>query len=114
MFIFEYIFIKVYKEKKFKTLLMLSNRNSNAKLHFVIGERNPQLCAEILYQFALKNKISNLICFEDDINKNFESRIFLFRKHRIRKFLMHNNLVEILGNDFVFDISAGDGDAIFT
>lgn len=111
---FEYVFIKIYKDKILKTILMLSVRNTNAKLHFVIGERDPQLCSEILYQYALKIRITNLVCFEDDINKNFESRTFLFRKQRIRKFLMHNNLLEIVGNDFVFDISAGDGDAIFT
>lgn len=111
---FEYIFIKIYENEILKTLLMLSVRNSNAKLHFTIGDYDPQVCSKILYQFVVKNKISNLICFDKNINKHFKSMIVLFRKQRIRKFLMHKNLLETLGQDFIFDISAGDGDAIFT
>ncbi len=111
---FEYVFIKIYENKVLKTLLMLSVRNANAKLLFVIGDKNTHVTSEIVYQFAINNKITNLICFDDEINKDFKGKNVLFRKQRIRKFLMHKNLIEILGENFVFDASAGDGDAIFT
>lgn len=111
---FENIFIKIYEHKILKTLLMLSVRNTTAKVHFVIGDNNPQINAEVLYYFTIKNNISNLICFDTDINEQFKNLYILFRKERIRKFLMHKNLLGMLDKDFVFDVSAGDGDAIFT
>jgi len=111
---FEYLFIKIYENKILQTLLILSVRNTNAKLHFIIGDRNPLLSSQILHQFAVKNNITNLICFEEDVNQHFSKRNILFRKERYRNFLMHKNLQEIVGSDFIFDVSAGDGDAIFT
>lgn len=111
---FEYVFIKTYENEIMKTLLLLSVRNANAKLQYVIGENEPQLSAAILYRFAVENKIANFICFDEGINEHFKKYTVLFRKQRTRKFLMHKNLRELLGEDFVFDISAGDSDAIFT
>lgn len=111
---FENVFIKIYKEEIFRTLLILSVRNSKAKLLFVIGDNDPQTSSEVLREFVIKNNISNLICFDDDINKYFNNIKILFRKERIRNFLAHNNLLETLGNDFVFDVSSGDSDAVFT
>lgn len=111
---FENIYIKIYEHKILKTVLMLSVRNTTAKVHFVIGDYHPQISAEALYFYIIKNNIRNLICFDPDINEQFKHVYILFRKERIRKFLMHKNLLTLLDKDFVFDVSAGDGDAIFT
>lgn len=111
---FKYVFIKVYKDKILKTLLMISIRNKNAKLHFAIGENNVSESTQILHHFIFKNNITNFICFDEEINKYLHQKNILFKKERNRKFLMHQKLYGILDSDYVFDVSAVDGDAIFT
>lgn len=111
---FEYVFIKVYQEKILTSILILSVRNTNAKLHFIFGDKNPSVCSSLLHEYIIQNNISNLISFEEEINVQLDRKNILVKKDRSRKFLMHKNLQKTLGESFVFDISAGDGDAIFT
>lgn len=111
---FEYIFIKIYHESKLDTVLILSNRNGNAKLHFIFGNKNPVSCSNVLHQYITRNNISNLITFEENINMELDKKNILVKKDRYRKFLVHKNLEKILGEDFIYDICAGDGDPIFT
>lgn len=111
---FGYVFIKIFKEDILQTVLVLSIRNSTAKLCFVIGERNPLLCSNAISQLVVSNSISNLISFEEDINEYLNKTPALFKKKRERKFLMHKQLFNLLGNDYNFSVGAGDGDSIFT
>lgn len=111
---FKYIFIKIYQDKSMKNLMMLSVRNSVAKLLFTLGESNSETCANYLYSFAIANNISSIISFDGSINQNLEKRFFIFKKERLRKFFMHKELIKILGENFKFDAGAEDGDAVFT
>jgi len=111
---FEYIFIKIYEGDNLNTVLLLSIRDNNAKLHFVFGKNDPITASKVLHQYTKQNNISNLISFDQKINEQLDRKKILLKKDRQRKFLMHKNLQKTLGENFIFDISAGDGDAIFT
>lgn len=111
---FEYVFIKIYTGTMLNTVLMLSVRNHIAKLHFVFGNKDAGVSAQVLNLYIRQEKISILISFDEEINKHLDKLHTLYKKGRQRHFLMHKNLDKALGNDFDFNVAAGDGDAIFT
>lgn len=111
---FEFIFFKIYRKSVLETLLLLSIRDENAKLHFIFGNQDAEFTAEILLNYLKTKNISNFISFEKNLNKHLNKRFFFYQKERNRKFMMHKELQKTLGKDFIFDISAGDSDSIFT
>ena len=111
---FEFVFLKIYKNNILDTILILSVRDTNAKLHFIYGNKNTKLTSKVLLQYLRTKQTSNFISFEKDINHFLDKNFFFYKKERNRNFIMHRELQKKLGNDFRFNVSAGDSDAIFT
>lgn len=113
---FEYVFIKIYTGAVLSTVLMLSVRNGTAKLHFAFGSKGKDagVSAQVLDAYIRKENISILISFDQEVNKHLDKIRTLYKKDRQRHFLMHKNLDQVLGNNFGFNVAAGDGDAVFT
>lgn len=111
---FKNIFLKIYDLNSLDTVLMLTVRNQKAVLQFVYGNKNNTKIAEVLMIFLSKFRITNIIIYDNEINKKLEKKNFLFVKERNRNFMIHKNLAAILPKDFKFNVSAGDGDPIFT
>jgi GNAT superfamily N-acetyltransferase len=111
---FKYIFVKIYDFNRLDTILMLTVRNKKATLQFIFGNKKNDKINEVLMIFLTQFTIANIIIYDDDINKKLEKDRFLLVKERNRNFMVHKKLVEILPKDFKFEISAGDGDSIFT
>jgi GNAT superfamily N-acetyltransferase len=112
---FKYVFIKMYDEKDIlSSLMMLTVRDQQAKLQYKFGDYDNKVCAEILHQFIIKNKINSLICYDETINFRLKKEPALYKKTRIRKYQMTKNLKVALGNDFRFEVFGGDGDCVFT
>ncbi|SFI12790.1 GNAT family N-acetyltransferase [Halpernia frigidisoli] len=110
---FEYVLLKIYNSGKLESIFIISIRDKNAKLHFVFGKQNGT-SSKILLHYLRKNNVSNFISFEKTLNEFLDKNIFFYKKERNRKFLMHKTLKSELGQDFKFQISAGDSDAVFT
>jgi GNAT superfamily N-acetyltransferase len=112
---FKYIFIKIYDENNIlSSLIMLTVRDQQAKLQYKFGDYDHKICAEIIHQYLIKNKINSLICYDEAINFHLKNKSALYKKVRIRKYQMTKYLGNLLGNNFRFEVSGGDGDCVFT
>lgn len=110
---FEYLFLKIYKENKLSSVLFLSLRNKTLKLQRLFGT-DYEDCANVLLNYILKCKIINFISFDDNINSLMDGKFSLFKKARFRKFMMHKSLTKNLSENFQFNVTALDADAVFT
>lgn len=112
---FKYIFIKVYNEKNIlSNLLVLTVRDQGAKLQYIFGNGDNELCAEIIHQYLIKNKLKSLICFDEGINPFLKNKSALYKKERTRKYLMNIKFKNSLSGNLNFEVSGGDADCIFT
>lgn len=110
---FKFIFIKVYNKKNLFAVLMISIRNKTAKLLHSFAT-NHQKAAKVLHHCMIKNKIINLISFDDSINECLHNQFFLFKKERERHFMYHADLKQTIEDKDIIEFKGGDGDTLFT
>lgn len=111
---FSYHFLKVYKDKKLTAVIMLSERQKRARIHYVFGDTGAEGIPEVLCRFLRTKKIEALLSYEKEINTQLKKKFFLYKKERLRKFFISKDFQK---KDKVIDswmVFAGDGDSIFT
>lgn len=112
---YEMFWVSIYQQQEIVATMLCSVRNSHLKVLYYFGKEN--LISDILPKIIKKYKVKMMTIFDDKlnaaINKNKSPRA-IYTRQLVRKYLIHKDLRERIGENFNYDFKDGDGDFSFT
>lgn len=114
---FKYFWVKIFDENQnLQTCALLELRNQYLKIPYLYGEDGLDDFVKFLNQFIKEKKIKALTSYQTGLNKKLSSKKFvkIHQKNFERRYLFHNDLVNIFPENFNPHYQDGDGDCVFT
>ncbi len=114
---FRYDCVKIFDEnEKLISVCVLLLRDGNLKIPYLFSKEKPVLFAHFLNNYIQKNKVKFLTSYHPELNSLLDKRNFkkIFGKDFERRYLLHENLIDKLPENFSQLLQDGDGDPAFT
>ncbi|OAH76707.1 hypothetical protein AXA65_00025 [Chryseobacterium sp. FP211-J200] len=112
---YEMFWVSVYQQQEIVATMLCSVRNTHLKVLYYFGNEN--LISDILPKIIKKYKVKMMTIFDDKLNDSIDknkSPCAIYKRQLVRKYLIHKDLKERIGENFNYDFKDGDGDFSFT
>lgn len=112
---YEMFWVSVYQNQEIVSAMLCSVRNSHLKVLYYFGNSNQ--ISDVLPKIIKKYKVKMMTIYDDQLNSSINKNKCpkaLYKRPIERKYMIHKDFREKLGNDFDFKFTDGDGDFSFT
>ncbi|PZU86023.1 MAG: hypothetical protein DI529_09250 [Chryseobacterium sp.] len=112
---YEMFWVSVYENQQIVSAMLCSVRNSHLKVLYYFG--SSKMIVEVLPKIIKKHSVKMMTIYDDSLNDSINKNNLpkaIYKRPLERKYMIHKDFKEKLGQGFDFQFTDGDGDFSFT